>query len=72
MRGQTLTATGVDNMDDKELKQWFEENFLKHTCFENWDDLMNDKTSIQVNAPRALIAVELKGAWRGIVYWRER
>lgn len=54
-------------MEVEQLKEWFEEKFLKHSCFHSFDDLMSDKTPIQTNAPRALIAVELKGVWRGIV-----
>lgn len=48
------------------LKKYFEENYLKHTCFDSLEDLMSDKTLVQVNAPRALIAVELQGVWRGL------
>lgn len=48
------------------LRKYFEEKYLKGTCFDSFEDLMSDKTLIQVNAPRALIAVELKGVWRGL------
>ncbi len=50
----------------KKLQKYFEEKFLKGTCFDSFKDLMKDKTSVFINAPRALIAVELKGVWRGL------
>lgn len=53
-------------MKPEELKKYFEEKYLKGTCFESLKDLMDDKTLVQINAPRALIAVELMGVWRGL------
>lgn len=53
-------------MTKKELIKYFEETYLKHTCFDSFKDLIQDKTSVQINAPRALIAVELMGVWRGL------
>lgn len=49
-----------------EIKRYFEEKYLKHSCFDSLEELLEDKATIQVNAPRALIAVELMGAWRGL------
>ena len=48
------------------IKDYFEEHYLKGTCFDSLEDLLKDKTSVLVNAPRALIACELLGAWRGL------
>lgn len=50
---------------DKELERYFEDTFLKGTCFASLKELREDKTLIQINAPRALIAVELMGKWSG-------
>jgi len=47
------------------LRRWFTEKFLKGTCFDSIKELMADKTNIQQNAVRALIAVELKGKLTG-------
>ena len=52
-------------MDKKRLVEEFEKRFLKGTCFDSFKELKEDKTSVQVNAPRALIAVNLMGVWRG-------
>lgn len=49
----------------KELERYFEDTFLKGTCFASLKELREDKTLIQINAPRALIAVELMGKWSG-------
>lgn len=51
---------------NERIKKYFEEKYLKNSCFRTLDELLNDKTSIQINAPRALIAVELVGIWRGL------
>ena len=59
-------------MDNKELKEWFEERFLKHSCFDNLDELLKDRTNVLINAPRAIIAVELKGIWKGINVLNEK
>lgn len=50
----------------KELVKYFETNYLKGTCFDSLKELMQDETPYQINAPRALSAVELKGVWRGL------
>ena len=50
----------------KELIKYFEEKYLKGTCFSSLDELMDDRTNVYINGPRALIAVELKGVWRGL------
>ena len=47
------------------VKKEFEERFIKGTCFDNFDDLMNDETSVLINIPRVLIAVNLRGVWTG-------
>jgi len=48
------------------LKKYFEEKYLKGTCFDSLEELMADKTLVQVNAVRVLIAVNLKGIWCGL------
>jgi len=48
------------------LQQFFEREVLRNTCFSTLKELLEDKTLVDVNAPRALIAVELKGVWRGL------
>src|SRR3990172_9722257 len=48
------------------IKEMFEKQVLKGTCFSTLEELQNDKTDVDVNAPRALIACELSGVWRGI------
>jgi hypothetical protein len=53
-------------MQKEELKKYFEEKYLKHTCFDTLEELLGDKTLVEINAPRALIAVELCGVWRGL------
>lgn len=53
-------------MDQEELKRYFEVAYLKGTCFDSFEDLMKDETSMQINAPKAFIAVELRGVWRGL------
>lgn len=50
-----------------DLKQYFEKEVLRNTCFDSLKELLEDKTSVHVNTPRALIAVELKGVWRGML-----
>lgn len=51
---------------DIKLKKYFEEKYLKNTCFDSFEDLMNDKSNVFTNAPRSLVAVELTGVWRGL------
>jgi len=46
--------------------KWFEERHLKGTCFSTLEELLKDKTTVFANAPRALIACNLKGVWKGI------
>jgi hypothetical protein len=53
-------------MNDKEAVKYFEDKFLRGTCFDTLKELKEDKTLVQINAPRALIAVELMGVWRGL------
>lgn len=53
-------------MEKDLLKEYFEEKYLKNSCFRTLDELLNDKTLVQINAPRALIAVELVGIWKGL------
>lgn len=53
-------------MKKKQLQKYFEERYLKHTCFDTLDELLKDNTLVDVNAVRALIAVELLGVWRGL------
>ncbi len=53
-------------MNKQELIKYFEEKYLKNTCFDSLKDLLKDKTDIEVNIVRVLIAVELKGVWRGL------
>ena len=50
---------------DNEKIKYFEETVLKGTCFRSLKELKADVTLVQVNAPRALIACELIGCWRG-------
>ena len=51
---------------EKQLKAHFESHVLKHTCFDSLKDLQKDKTLLDVNAPRAMICVNLLGVWRGM------
>lgn len=53
-------------MKQNELKKMFEKEVLENTCFKTLKELLMDKTSIEINAPRALIAVSLCGVWRGM------
>lgn len=53
-------------MSKTAIQDHFERKYLKGTCFDTLEELKKDKTLIQVNAPRALIAVELLGVWRGL------
>ena len=53
-------------MNKKELKKHFEEKYLEGTCFDTLEELLKDETSVQINAPRALIAVNLCGIWKGL------
>ena len=54
-------------MNKKELQKYFEEKYLKGTCFDgSLKELLKDETNWQVNIVRCLIAVELKGVWRGL------
>ena len=48
------------------LKDYFEKEVLKGTCFTSLNELSEDRTSVEVNAIRALIAVNLLGVWRGL------
>ena len=48
------------------IKDYFEKEVLKNTCFSSLKELLNDKTSTDINAPRALIACELIGIWKGL------
>lgn len=48
-----------------QIKDYFEKVVLRNTCFNSLEELMEDATLVDVNAPRALIACELKGVWRG-------
>jgi len=52
-------------MNKEEMIKLFEEKYLRGTCFETFEELEADKTNMFVNAPRALIAVNLLGVWRG-------
>ena len=52
--------------EKEELKKYFEKEYLKGTCFDSLEDLLQDKTLVEVNVVRAMIAVNLKGAWRGL------
>lgn len=54
------------DMDKKEIKKYFEEKYLKHSCFDTLEELLEDKTLVQINAPRVLIACELMGIWKGL------
>lgn len=53
-------------MTKKQLTRYFEQKYLTGTCFESLKKLLADKTDFQVNIYRCLIAVELKGVWRGL------
>ena len=56
-----------DAFSKKALLVYFENEVLKHTCFDSFKELMEDRTDWQVNIVRCLIAVELKGVWRGMM-----
>ena len=53
-------------MTRKELLRLFEGEILKGTCFSTLKELKKDKTLVEINAPRAMIAVNLEGVWRGM------
>ena len=53
-------------MKKKELQKHFEEKYLKGTCFDSLKELREDKSTLEGNLPRALIALELNGVWRGL------
>lgn len=48
------------------IDKYFTKKYLKGTCFSSISELLKDKTSVFANAPRALIAVELKGTLRAL------
>jgi hypothetical protein len=50
----------------QKMKAYFEAKYLKDTCFDTLEELLADRTFVEVNAPRALIAVNLKGVWKGL------
>lgn len=52
--------------EKERMKKYFEEKYLKNTCFETLNELLNDRTTVEINAPRALIAVDLIGVWKGL------
>ncbi len=56
----------MDTIKGKEIIEYFENNFLRNTCFKNINKLMDDETSVLVNSPRALTAMYLKGVWMGL------
>lgn len=51
----------------KKVKAHFEAKYLKGTCFDTLEELLADRTFVEVNAPRALIATNLKGVWKGLM-----
>ena len=51
---------------NKELVEIFEEQVLKGTCFHSLKELQEDKTQAFANLPRAMIAVNLEGIWKGM------
>ena len=51
----------------EDMKKYFEDKYLKGTCFDTLEELLADKTLIDVNAPRAVIAINLKGIWYGLI-----
>jgi len=62
----------VLKMTEEQLKKHFEDNYLRRmTCFDSFDELVDDDTSVQINAPRALMACVAKGHWDGMVEMNE-
>lgn len=50
------------------LEKLFEEKILKGTCFDTLVELQKDKTLVDINVVRAMIAVNLEGVWRGMCF----
>lgn len=42
-------------------------DYPSHTCFSSWEEAAADTTNVMVNAPRALIAVDIVGVAKGIL-----
>lgn len=61
-----MEETEKMNKRKGDIEKYFTEKYLKHSCFDTLEELLEDKTLVQVNAPRALIATELIGAWKGL------
>lgn len=61
---------GVSEIKDK-IKDYFEKEVLKNTCFDSLEELLKDRTLVEVNSPRALIACNLLGVWRGLNLMKE-
>jgi len=59
-------AEYAEKMNEKDLKKLFEDKYLKGTCFDSLKELLKDHTNVEINAPRALIACNLEGIWRGL------
>lgn len=53
-------------MTKKELQKYFERKYLKGTCFDSLEELLDDKTDHQFYVIRCLVAVNLCGVWRGL------
>ena len=51
---------------DPERRQYFERHYLESSCFDTLEQLFADDTSVEVNAPRALLACRLEGVWIGL------
>lgn len=49
-----------------DVKEYFEKKYLKGTCFKTLEELEKDRTNVEINCVRALIAIELKGIWTGL------
>lgn len=51
---------------ERTLQHHFETVILKHTCFDSVKDVLADKTDFRVNIVRCLIAVDLRGIYKGM------
>ena len=53
-------------MDEKELKKHFEEKYLRKTCFNTLEKVLEERTLLCEDVARALFAIHLYGVWTGL------
>lgn len=51
----------------QKLQKYFEENVLHGTGFTSLEEVKEDKTDPDADPVRALLAIEARGTWRGML-----